>query len=222
MSPPSLEVNQETGWHDASRFNRGAASNLRSNARAVPNTLPRTALVSRGAANTAPTRIGYPDATATVAIDTLASAIAEQPNEIPQRALASEASLVSHRTLKGPIPLFAAYEMPPSFETSAIFRRVPEERTEILERTLGQDENRSDLMTSVNQIKILTGIIAAMLPIGGVLIGIIYSNLRGDIDDLKKSSIETVKTLASVDKQVGITNARLEDILKELQKPSRR
>ena len=81
-----------------------------------------------------------------------------------------------------------------------------------------RDQEMSGLVTPVKIIGFLTAAIAAMLPIFAVLVGVIYSNLRGDLDDLKKSNIEIVKTVGSVDKQVAVTNQKLDDLVRELQK----
>jgi hypothetical protein len=111
----------------------------------------------------------------------------------------------------------AAYAAPAELRSSnAVFRAVPDE-PEALSHIPRQD----DEMAPVKTIAFLTAAITAMLPIGGVLIGVVYSNLRSDIDDVKKSSNEMVKTIASVDKQAAVTNQKLEDILRELQKPRR-
>ncbi|MCA6105111.1 hypothetical protein [Bradyrhizobium australafricanum] len=115
--------------------------------------------------------------------------------------------------------IVAAYEPPP--DRIAYKAGGPDE---LLLRMLGQEgnqvasENMSQLVTPVKIIGALTAMITAMLPIGGVFIGVIYSNIRSDLDDLKKSNIEIVKTVASVDKQAAVTNQKLDDIVRELQK----
>lgn len=83
---------------------------------------------------------------------------------------------------------------------------------------MAQSEDMSHL---VSVVKIAAWAGAGLLGIISVLIGVIYANLRGDFDDLKKSNIELVKSVASIDKQVAVSNQRLDDILRELQKGRR-
>jgi hypothetical protein len=86
---------------------------------------------------------------------------------------------------------------------------------------LNEVPRQENEMTPVKIIAFLTAAITTLLSIGLVLIGVIYSSLRSDIDDLKKSSTEMTKTIASVDKQAAVTNQKLDDILQELKRPRR-
>jgi|ERR1700675_2942471 hypothetical protein len=221
MSVASAKQPQEAGRFDTARQDKGGTSYLPSNARPVANRLLIT-VTSRGAANTAPSFAMSRDATES-ALDVLASALnmnVRRDRDVTEQALASLAEAIMTTPPRAPFAAFehAAFEEPPDWLRSRdrIFR-ISAEGTEALAHIPRQDNE----MPPTKIISLLTGAIAAMLPIGGVLIGVIYSTLRSDLDDLKKSSSEMVKTISSVDKQAAVTNQKLEDILKELQKPRR-
>jgi hypothetical protein len=70
--------------------------------------------------------------------------------------------------------------------------------------------------------RIVAGLLAALL----ILVGIIYANMKGDIDDLKKDSkeiirqssdmrVDLVKAISSVEKQGAATNARLDQLISD-------
>ena len=85
-------------------------------------------------------------------------------------------------------------------------------------------------MPSNKVITTLLSVIMALIPIIGALIVYIFVGVKNDVDDLKKSSTETVKQLSdtrfelvkainAVEVQATATNAKLDQLIADGRRP---
>jgi len=237
---------QELAWRDAIRSVKGRASYLPRISRPVANRL-LVAAGSRGEANLRPISLDYrdvgesalealaaglgknletkPDDNAEASLDALTLAIRRTLIETKIRREVSESNLSSSSRL--PTSKFELYDRPFAFD----------ERVETFEpTTLTSRDIPMPKPTWFTTDKVITGLLAVSATFLGLiatLIGVLYFNVKSDIDDLKKVSLDMPKQISDlkvsvissvkdVEKQAAIANSRLDLILEELKRPQRR
>lgn len=241
MSATATRV-QEGTWSNFGYRDKGVAAYLASNVRAVANTVTITAQ-SRGTANTFPTILRRQDADAS-ALEALAIGLGRNLKSEADEKLAAALPKTDHVTEAALAALVSAIQHPKALPSTSIVptseRRplsasmslwgpsVRFDVNEALEPTfiIGRDTTMPTWITTDKVIAGLLGLIAT-------LISVVYLNMKSDIDDLKKFSLETPKQISDlkvsltnaikdVEKQAAVTNSRLDLILEELKRPQRR
>jgi hypothetical protein len=239
MSAASAQA-QEAAWLNVGRSDKGGASYISSNPRPLANTPPVVAR-SRGEANILPNALAYRDS-ATSAWEALtAEAGKKLKSEADDRMVAA---LPKTDYLEKDEWVFAlATEMEKSGQALAAYLRPrtsqlhigglsePPAAFEAYEGSeptfvISRDTAMPTWLTTDKLIAGLLGLIAT-------LISVVYLNVKSDVDDLKKFSLEMPKQISDlkvsltgsikdVEKQAAITNSRLDLILEELKRPQRR